>query len=138
MRRVLFLTAFLFISIASFSQEKEIRELLETQRQDWNKGDIPGFMKGYWKSDSLMFVGSNGPTYGWQKTLENYQKGYPDKAAMGILTFDVKEVRMLDKTHAFVLGAWHLQREKDEPHGFFTLLFQKFGNEWKIIVDHSS
>lgn len=85
-----------------------------------------------------MFVGSKGPNYGWQKTLENYQKNYPDKAAMGILTFDVKEVRMLDKTHAFVLGAWHLQRAKDAPHGFFTLLFQKFGNEWKIIVDHTS
>lgn len=138
MKKIILLTAFLFISFATFSQEKEIRNVLETQRKAWNRGDIPAFMQGYWKSDSLMFVGSKGPTYGWTKTLENYQKSYPDKAAMGILSFNIKEVRMLDETHAFVLGAWHLQREKDEPQGFFTLLFQKFGNEWKIIVDHTS
>ncbi|MBD3749934.1 MAG: nuclear transport factor 2 family protein [Sphingobacteriales bacterium] len=138
MKKIILFTAFLFISFTTFSQEKEIRNVLETQRKAWNRGDIPAFMQGYWKSDSLMFFGSKGPTYGWTKTLENYQKNYPDKAAMGILTFDVKEVRMLDETHAFVLGAWHLQRAKDEPHGFFTLLFQKFGNEWKIIVDHTS
>lgn len=138
MKKIILFTFLLFLSFASFSQEKEIKTLLETQRQNWNKGDIPAFMQGYWKSESLMFVGKNGPTYGWKKTLENYQKNYPNKAVMGFLTFDVKEVRMLDKTHAFVLGAWHLKREKDDPQGFFTLLFQKFGNEWKIIVDHSS
>ena len=138
MKKIILFTFLLFLSFASFSQEKEIKTLLETQRQDWNKGDITAFMQGYWKSESLMFVGKNGPTYGWKKTLENYQKNYPNKAVMGFLTFDVKEVRMLDKTHAFVLGAWHLKREKDNPQGFFTLLFQKFGNEWKIIVDHSS
>lgn len=138
MKKIILLTAFLFISFATFSQEKEIRNVLETQRKAWNRGDIPTFMQGYWKSDSLMFVGSKGPTYGWTKTLENYQKSYPDKAAMGILTFDVKEIKILDETHAFVLGAWHLQREKDEPQGFFTLLFQKFGDKWKIIVDHTS
>jgi len=138
MKKIILITTFFFLSFATFSQEKEIKNVLETQCKAWNRGDIIAFMQGYWKSDSLMFVGSKGPTYGWQKTLENYQKSYPDKAAMGILTFDIKEVRMIDPTHAFVLGAWHLQRDKDEPHGFFTLLFQKFGNEWKIIVDHSS
>jgi ketosteroid isomerase-like protein len=138
MKKIILFTMLLFISFASFSQSKEIKALLEKQRQDWNKGDIIAFMQGYWKSESLMFVGKNGPNYGWQKTLENYQKSYPDKAAMGFLTFDVKEIRMLDKTHAFVLGAWDLKRAKDEPQGYFTLLFQKFGKEWKIIVDHSS
>jgi ketosteroid isomerase-like protein len=57
---------------------------------------------------------------------------------MGFLTFGIKEVRMIDKTHSFVLGAWHIKTEKDEQQGYFTLLFQKFENEWKIIVDHSS
>lgn len=138
MKKIILLATFLFISLATFSQEKEIKKVLETQRKAWNRGNIPAFMQGYWKSDSLMFVGSKGPTYGWTKTLMNYQKNYPDKAAMGILTFDIKEVRMIDPTHAFVLGAWHLQRAKDEPQGYFTLFFRKFGKEWKIIVDHTS
>ncbi|MBU0695740.1 MAG: DUF4440 domain-containing protein, partial [Bacteroidetes bacterium] len=64
MKKIILFTTLLLISFAVFSQEKEIRNLLETQRQDWNRGDIPAFMRGYWKSDSLMFVGKNGPTYG--------------------------------------------------------------------------
>ncbi|MEO5910701.1 MAG: DUF4440 domain-containing protein [Pelobium sp.] len=138
MNKLVLFLVFISFSFAGFSQEKEIKTLLEKQRQDWNKGDIPAYMNGYWKSDSLLFVGKSGPTYGWQKTLENYQKGYPDKAAMGYLTFDIKEVRMIDATHGFVLGAWHLKREKDEPQGFFTLFLRKFGTDWKVIVDHSS
>jgi len=138
MKKLSLLLTFLLISLAGFSQEKEIKDLLEKQRQDWNKGDITAYMQGYWKSDSLLFVGKSGPKYGWNNTLENYKKGYPDKTAMGFLTFDIKEVRIVDTTHAFVLGAWSLKREKDEPHGFFTLLLQKFETGWKIIVDHSS
>jgi ketosteroid isomerase-like protein len=37
-----------------------------------------------------------------------------------------------------VLGAWHLKRKDDEPQGYFTLLFRRFGNEWKVVADHSS
>lgn len=93
---------------------------------------------GYLKSDSLLFVDKNGPTYGWQKNLEMYQKFYPDKAAMGYLTFDIKQIKMIDKKHALVLGSWHLKREKDEPKGFFTLLVEKFKDGWKVVVDHTS
>lgn len=116
----------------------DILELLENQRQGWNKGDMDSYMQGYWKSDSLLFVGKNGPTYGWQKTLDNYKKGYPDKSAMGFLTFGIKKVEFLAKDKAFVLGSWNLKREKDEPKGFFTLLLRKIDGEWKVVVDHSS
>ena len=95
-------------------------------------------MEGYIKSDSLVFVGKDGPEYGWKTILDNYRKGYPDKAAMGFLTFDIKEVRIISSDHAFVLGAWHLKREKDEPKGSFTLLVRKIQGQWKVIADHSS
>ena len=43
------------------SQEKEaILDVMHQQEQAWNSGDIDAFMKGYWRSDSLMFVGKNG------------------------------------------------------------------------------
>jgi ketosteroid isomerase-like protein len=95
-------------------------------------------MQGYEQSDSLVFVGKNGPEYGWQTTLDNYKKSYPDKSAMGILTFDIKRVKLISSDHAFVLGAWHLKREKDEPKGWFTLLLKKSGGKWKVVADHSS
>jgi ketosteroid isomerase-like protein len=95
-------------------------------------------MQGYLKSDSLLFVGKSGPKYGWETTLANYKKSYPDKKAMGLLSFDIKEVKMISADYAFVLGAWHLKREKDDPKGYFTLIVNKISGEWKVIADHSS
>lgn len=117
---------------------KQILGLLEEQRQAWNKGDIEGYMQGYVQSDSLVFVGKSGPKYGWKTTLDNYKKSYPDKAAMGFLTFDIKKVKLIGSDHAFVLGGWHLKREKDNPQGYFTLLIEKIGGKWKVVADHSS
>ncbi|AZI24456.1 MAG: DUF4440 domain-containing protein [Pedobacter agri] len=127
-----------FASAQTASDKKAILNVLETQRQAWNKGDVETFMEGYVKSDSLLFVGKSGPTYGWQQTLDNYKKTYQGKAGMGILTFGIKKVEFLNKDVAFVLGSWHLKRDKDEPQGYYTLLFRKINGIWKIIVDHSS
>jgi len=121
------------------AQDKQaIMKVLETQRIAWNKGDIDAYMQGYWKSDSLMFIGHTAPAYGWQQTLAGYKKAYPDKAAMGQLTFGIMKVDILDPTNAFVLGTWHLKREKDAPGGYFTLWFRKIDGEWKIVCDHTS
>ncbi|WP_460500636.1 Cif family virulence factor, partial [Hymenobacter agri] len=86
---------------------RAIVQVLNTQTAAWNRGDIPGFMEGYWKSDSLVFIGRKGPTYGWQATLDNYRKGYPDAAAMGKLDFAGLRVSLLAPTAAQVVGRWH-------------------------------
>ncbi|WP_243718018.1 YybH family protein [Pedobacter changchengzhani] len=129
-------------SFSVFAQNEADRQailnVLEKQRMDWNQGDLNGFMMSYAKTDSLLFVGKSGANYGWQTTLDNYKKGYPDKGAMGFLTFAIKKVEFLNVDIAFVLGSWHLKRDNDEPKGFFTLLLKKINGEWKIIVDHSS
>lgn len=130
---------FLLLSfIFGISQKKEILNVLHEQQICWNNGDLDGFMKGYWKSDSLLFIGSKGPTYGWQKTLDNYKKSYPNKEKMGILEFSDVNVKMLGKKHAYVFGKWKLIRQNDSPNGIYTLTFQKFRDEWKIISDHTN
>ena len=122
-----------------FAQDREaILNVLHTQELAWNKGDVEAFMQGYWKSDSLLFVGSTAPTKGWQATLDRYKRSYPDQAAMGQLTFTIMKVELLDATNAVVLGGWRLKREKDSPGGYFTLWFRKINGEWKIVVDHTS
>ncbi len=123
---------------AQRSQSDLILKLLEDQRQAWNRGDINEYMQGYNQSDSLLFVGKSGPQHGWNNTLKNYKKSYPNKSAMGYLSFNIKEIKMIAADHAFVLGAWHLRRENDEPKGYFTLLVKKIKGQWKVIVDHSS
>ncbi len=118
--------------------EQIVRTLLEVQRESWNAGNIPQFMDTYWQSDSLMFIGKNGVTYGWQKTLDNYKKNYPDAATMGKLDFDILEVKRLSVMYFFVVGKWHLTRSVGDVGGHFTLLFKKIKNKWVIIADHSS
>jgi len=134
--------ALIFVSNAMFAQitpaEKEIRAVLAVQDAAWNRGDIAGFMQTYWKSDSLMFIGKSGITYGWQKTLDNYKKRYPDTAAMGKLRFDLIEFKQLSSTVYFVVGKWFLTRSIGNVNGAFTLLLRKINNRWVIIADHSS
>lgn len=114
-------------------------EVLNRQQENWNKGDIETFMQDYWKSDELKFLGKNGIVKGWQATLDRYLKSYPDRATMGQLKFDIKEVDFLSKKSAWVLGQWHLTRpEKGDVGGYFTLIFKKIDGKWVIVSDHTS
>lgn len=114
------------------------KQVLDKQVVDWNKGDIPGFMQGYWKADSLQFIGKSGITYGWEKTLANYQKSYPNSETMGQLTFTILRVEDLNPTTAYVTMKWKLTRSIGNQEGYSTLLFRRIDNEWKIVSDHSS
>jgi len=119
-----------------------IKNVLQRQVAAWNRGDIPAFMDGYWKSDDLEFVNAAGIFQGWQDVLKRYQHSYPDRAAMGHLTFSGLEIRVLCPDTGFVVGHFRLEREKDgqtdHPQGVFTLIFRKFPAGWKIINDHTT
>ena len=135
-----FIVTLLFFA-AAFAQNKDvqtIRALLEEQRLAWNSGDLNHFMGTYWQNDSLMFIGKSGVTYGWQNTLDNYKKGYPDTAAMGKLKFDILLVKRISTDHFFVTGKWFLNRSIGDVGGHFTLLFRKIKSKWVIVADHSS
>ena len=118
--------------------ETAIRELLSEQTKAWNRGDIDGFMKTYWKSDSLMFIGKSGVTYGWNNTLNNYKKNYPDTTAMGKLSFDIISVKPLSAKYYQVVGKWHLKRTIGDLSGHYTLILEKIDGKWVIVSDHSS
>ncbi len=138
MKQLIF-TLLITLSMTLFSQ-KEVKKVLlnmSEQEQAWNNGNIHDFMKYYWKSDSLKFIGSKGISYGWQKTFDNYVKSYPNKEAMGILTFNIIEATQLSKTSIYVIGKWALNKEKPAG-GHFTLLWKKINNHWVIISDHTS
>jgi len=113
LKKILFLLL-VFISQNAFTQSKDekvilkdkeaILKLLSAQVEFWNKGDVHQFMHGYWENDSLMFVGKDGVTYGYNKTLANYKKNYPDKAYMGTLKFTLISVAPLNKDYYSVIG----------------------------------
>jgi ketosteroid isomerase-like protein len=118
-----------------------IAKVLATQVAAWNKGDVSSFMAGYWRSDSLVFIGSKGLTYGWQPTLDNYRKSYPDATQMGQLDFSNLHITPLAADIAQVVGRWHLARSSaaaGDLQGHFLLIFRRLGGQWVIVADHSS
>lgn len=127
-----------YFSSAQSADEKLIRDAIKEQVSAWNAGDNNRFMQTYWQSDSLMFIGKSGVTYGWQNTLNNYIKGYPDTAAMGKLDISLVDVKRLSVLYFHVVGKWHLTRSVGDIGGHFTLLFKKIKGKWVIVADHSS
>ncbi len=141
MKKLLFVF-FIIITLHSFSQKNgvEVENILSKMKEQesaWNMGDINGFMQYYWNNDSLKFIGSKGVTKGWQKTLDNYLKGYPNKESMGILKFTIIETEQLSNESIYVIGKWELEKQKPVG-GHFTLLWKKINNKWVIVCDHTS
>lgn len=137
MHRLLCLLA---LPLLAATPAQDIRAVLDEQVAAWNRGDIPGFMEGYEKSESIAFVGTE-ITKGHANWLEHYKKRYPTREKMGTLRFSDLDIRMLGAQYASVIGRFHLDRAADaggEASGIFTLLFEKTAHGWKVILDHTS
>jgi len=124
--------------VSNASSESQIRQVLAEQVGAWNRGDIDSFMEGYWKSPRTLFIGANGVMRGWQAVLDRYHRSYPNREAMGRLTFSNLEIQQECPRAALVIGEYQLQREKDHPSGVFTLSFRRFPEGWRIAVDHTT
>lgn len=120
------------------TDREKILTAMEQQQQCWNNVDIVCFMDYYIQSDSLLFMGKNGITYGWESTLTGYKSRYPDAATMGKLKFEVIDLKPLSTTHYFMTGTYHLTREMGDAGGYFSLVWQKIDEKWLIIADHTS
>ncbi len=136
----IFIAVFFLLALQAKSQtaEQDITTVLNGQVECWNEGDLECFMDGYWKSEKLVFIGSRGLTYGWEATLANYRKSYPDQAAMGQLTFEIIILEPLSDDSWSVIGKWSLQKTNGDTSGHFSLIFRHLGTEWVIVSDHSS
>ena len=130
---------------APTAEEKDIRAVLDAQAAAWNKGDLDGFMAGYWNDEKLTFISGGDITFGWKKTKERYEKRYKaDGKEMGKLTFSEFHVEVLSPTAAVARGKFELTFEKEtdakqkSARGRFTLVLKKFPDGWKVTHDHTS
>jgi beta-aspartyl-peptidase (threonine type) len=118
---------------------KAIRQVLDAQVAAWNKGDLDGFMTGYWKSPKLTFFSGKEKTMGWQATIERYRKKYQSGGQrMGHLSFRDLEIEAFSPRSAWVRGRWKLVRDKDTLTGLFTLILKRMPKGWRIVHDHTS
>ena len=116
----------------------QIRSVLRAQQDAWNRDDIDGFMNGYARSKSTVFISEDTLRRGWETVRHRYRKKYSDRAKMGTLTFSDLEITPLSLDSAMVLGRWRLERTNDRPHGRFTLIFRRLPEGWRIVHDHTS
>lgn len=138
------LLAVIFSSSFGYAQNAqkigaEIHSLMKLQEKAWNDFDIDGFMKYYWNSDSLMFIGSKSITYGWKQTMANYKKNYSSKELMGVLAFTNIKTEVFSKETATVVGKWQITRpDGSQVGGHYSLLWKKIEGKWVIVRDHTS
>jgi len=125
---------------ANAAPEEQIQQLIVQQQAAWNRGDLEGFMSGYWKSPELTFFSGGHASQGWQAALDRYKKNYQGAGhEMGKLEFANLRIEMLGPDAAFVRGEFHLAMSDGKtPQGLFTLIFRKFPEGWKIVHDHSA
>lgn len=116
----------------------DIRSVIRAQQDAWNRSDIDGFMNGYARSPSTVFVSEDTIKRGWETVRDRYREKYSDRGKMGTLTFSEIEITLLSPDSALVLGRWSLQRAQDRRHGRFTLIFKRLPEGWRIVHDHTS
>lgn len=141
MRAIAALIALAFVSpiLPATDAKDDVKKVLDDQVVAWNKGDVEGYMKGYWQSEDLTFYSGGTVTKGWKATLERYRKNYTVAGKkMGTLTFADVEVTLISETHAVVLGKWKLTGLDEPAGGLYTLIVKKLPEGWRIVHDHTS
>ena len=116
----------------------QIRSVLQAQQDSWNRGDIDGFMNGYARSASTVFISEDTIRRGWQTVRDRYKQKYSNRAKMGTLAFSDLEITLLSSDSAIASGRWRLKRVNDQPHGRFTLILKRLPEGWRIVHDHTS
>ena len=114
-----------------------ILKVMNDQEIAWSNNNLEGFMNGYLKSDSLKFYGKSGLTKGWQQTLNNYKKVYPNKDYSGTLNFEIVDISPIENQSYWVMGSYFLSRNVGEAEGVFMIIFKKIDGECKIVADMS-
>jgi beta-aspartyl-peptidase (threonine type) len=123
----------------AMAAKKAIQKVIEDQNAAWNKGDLEGFMAGYWQSDDLSFFSGKDKTLGWKATLERYRQRYQGEGKeMGKLTFSELQIELLGPDGAWVRGRWKVEMKKETLNGLFTLIVKKTPEGWRIVHDHTS
>lgn len=142
MKRILYSIVLIMINFTLWPADsndipRKIHGIIDQQEKAWNESNIDGFMAGYWKSDQLTFQSGNKRLQGWEQLAAMYKKNYAGEK-MGQLDFSDIEIKVLSKNIVCVLGRWKVTTKDSSKEGLFTLIFKRFGENWKIIHDHSS
>lgn len=112
-----------------------VKAFMNEQAAAWNKGDLDAFAASY--ADDATFITPSGLTKGRDQVLARYKKRYPDKAAMGTLTFEFLDVRVTAGAVS-VIARWNLSYpNKPSASGNTLVVLQPRGSSWMVVQDAS-
>jgi len=120
--------------------ELDVIKVMTAQERAWNRGDMDAFLSAYKDSPNLVFIGHQ-VSKGFAQLQTDYKHNYPNKDAMGTLSFSELEPHLLDERFAVVIGHYRVDRSKKAggpADGTFSLVLEKTDKGWKIIVDHTT
>jgi ketosteroid isomerase-like protein len=147
MRITIVVFLFLLLGGASYAQKTPvadvtlaIKTLLNEQAADWNRGDLDAFASGYKNSPDILFMGAT-IRHGYAEMLSGYKARYATRQAMGTLSFNQLDVRLLDDHIATTTGNFHLIRTPGgggDVSGYFLLVLEKTAAGWKIVCDDTT
>jgi ketosteroid isomerase-like protein len=120
------------------SPEPEIRAMLDESAAAWNRGDLDGHLAD--NADSITFMTGRGPIIGKAGTAEALRRSF-FRAGKPVqsLRFEEVTVRQLGARHALVVGRFILSGggEADRA-GWFSTVWERRSEGWRVIHDHSS
>jgi ketosteroid isomerase-like protein len=120
--------------------ELDVAKVVLAQEKAWNRGDLEGYAKGFKDSPETLLLGKQ-ILKGYAQILADYKHDYPTPASMGTLAVSELEVHPLSESFAVCIGKYHLERPKKEggpADGLFSMVLEKTGQGWKIVLDHTT
>ena len=141
--RLLFALLLLAVAAPVVAQDAEadvaaILALNDAAAEAWNRADIDGHVAMY--ADSAGFMTGRGPAFGRQMIADMLERSFfRDGRPVQQLRFEHMTVRMLGADHAYVTGQFILSGGGQEDNtGWFTTVWARTPEGWKLIHDHSS
>jgi ketosteroid isomerase-like protein len=133
---LMFFTA--FPVLAADGENTEVQSAFNEMTHLWNQGKLQEFINYYKNSPDTIYISSS-IIKGFQNIHDRYQAEYSDSATMGKLSTSNIEIKRLSPQYAVIIGEWSLQRKAaPTAHGIFSLLWERTGAGWKIMLDHTS
>jgi uncharacterized protein (TIGR02246 family) len=103
----------------------------------WNAGDMPGHVAPY--ADSATMMTGRGPQGGRERIAEMLSRSFwRDGRPLQQLRFEQVLIRPIGDAGAVVTGRFILSGgERDEQTGWFTTVWERREDGWRIVHDHS-
>lgn len=124
---------------AGVALKREITAQFTRSADDWNRGDLEGFLSDYAPDSATTFVDGFRARRGFDWIRENYAPRFAPGARRDSLRFEEIEVRPLGSSWALVTARFVLEQGgRVSASGPFTLVMERRPEGWKIVHDHTS